>query len=142
MVLKAAFYILAQPSLKARDLYTCRLIEKAYGQKRQIYVHTVSLAEAQNFDIQLWTFRDVSFVPHEIYSQNTMAETSVLIGYNNAPPANKDILINLTATIPPFYNQFAHIITVIPNDDQWKAPARQQYQVYNKQGYKMETFNI
>ena len=142
MTLKAAFYILTQTTLKARDLYTCRLIEKAYAQERKIYIHTASLPEAQNFATQLWTFRDISFVPHEIYSQNSMPETPVLIGYNDAPPENKDILINLTAVIPPLYNQFVHIITVIPNDDQWKIPARQQYQTYKQQGYAMETFNV
>ena len=139
---KAVFYILPQPTLKARDLYTCRIIEKAYANDHKIYVHLTTLEEAQNFDIQLWTFRDISFIPHEIYKQNLKSEVPVLIGHNAPPPEKKDILINLTSETPSFYQQFNHIIAVIPNDDALKISARKQYQTYQTQGYKMETFNI
>ncbi|EKE01237.1 MAG: DNA polymerase III, chi subunit superfamily [uncultured bacterium] len=139
---KAAFYILAEPSLKARDLYACRVIEKAYTNGHTIYVHTATMDEAQNFDTQLWTFRDISFVPHEIYSQNSTSGAPILIGYNGIAPEKKEILINLTSEIPSFYQQFDHIIEIIPNDDQLKTAARKQYQVYQHSGYQMETFNI
>jgi DNA polymerase-3 subunit chi len=139
---KAAFYILAEPALKARDLYTCRIIEKAYLAGHKVYVHVTDLEEAQNFDTQLWTFRDVSFVPHEIYNQNPESDAPVLVGYNTAPNEKKDILINLTAETPSFYQQFNHIIEVIPNDDKLKKSARKKYKAYQEQDYQMETFNI
>jgi DNA polymerase-3 subunit chi len=139
---KAAFYILDESTLKARDLYACRIIDKAYSNGHNIYVHTTNLEEAQNFDIQLWTFRDISFIPHEISNQNSESETPILIGYNMTPTGTRDILINLTPEIPPFYQQFSHIIEIIPNDNNLKTSARQRYQTYQQQGYQMETFNI
>ena len=143
MSLKAAFYILAESTLKARDLYACRIIEKAYSNDKMIYVHTASVIEAQNFDTQLWTFRDISFVPHEIYNQGLSSEAPVLIGYSAVVPTwEKDILINLAPETPLFYQQFNHIIEIVPDDDNLKAAARKKYQIYQNSGYQMETFNI
>ena len=142
MSLKAAFYILAEPTIKVRDLYACRVIEKAVSSGQTVYVHTATMGEAQSFDTQLWTFRDISFIPHEIYSPNLNSEAPVLIGYGVVPAGKKDILINLTSKTPSFYQQFDHIIEIIPNDDDLKAVAREQYRVYQNSGYQMETFNI
>lgn len=142
MSLKAAFYILAEPTIKARDLYACRVIEKAFSSGQTVYVHVATMIEAQSFDTQLWTFRDISFVPHEIYNQNLNSEASILIGYDTLPAEKKDILINLTSEIPSFYQQFDHIIEIVPNDDKLKVSARKRYQVYQNSGYQMETFNI
>jgi len=144
MSTKAAFYILAEATLKARDLYACRIIEKAYSSGKMIYVHTASAIEAQNFDTQLWTFRDISFVPHEIYNQGLSSDAPVLIGYSATvvPTGEKDILINLAPEIPSFYQQFNHIIEIVPDDDNLKVAARKKYQIYQNSGCQMETFNI
>ena len=142
MSLKAAFYILAESTLKARDLYACRIIEKAFSNGQTIYVHTATAEEAQSFDTQLWTFRDISFVPHEIYNQNLNSTAPILIGYDMVPAGKKDILINFASEAPSFYQQFDHIIEVIPNDANLKTAARKQYHAYQSSGYQMETFNI
>jgi DNA polymerase III subunit chi len=139
---KAAFYILAESSTKARDLYACRLIEKAYINGQEVYAHTSTIEEAQDFDTQLWTFRDISFVPHEVYNQNSSSELPVVIGYNGIIPMQKAMLVNLTAKAPSFYQQFDHIIEIIPNDDELKSAARTRYQFYQQQGHQMETFKI
>ena len=139
---KAAFYILAEPALKARNLYACRIIEKAYSAGHRVYIHTATLEDAQNFDAQLWTFRDISFVPHEIYNQKPESDAPVLIGYDIKPTEQKDILINIAAEIPEFYQQFNHIIEVVPNNDKLKKAARKKYKIYQEQGYQMENFNI
>lgn len=146
MSLKTVFYLLQDQSLKARDLYACRLIEKAYNNKRKVYIHTVNFDEAQLLDKQIWTFRDISFIPHEIYNTNVNATNPppIVIGYNATPNATEynDVLINFALEIPKFYNQFQHIIEVVPNEDNLRASARKRYQYYQKQGCKMETINI
>jgi DNA polymerase-3 subunit chi len=143
MISKVAFYILNnESSLKGRDLYTCRIIEKAYSNNHKIYVHTSNTEETQNFDTQLWTFGDISFVPHEIYNQASNLESPVLIGHNEPPKESNDILVNLTSEIVPSYQQFNHLIEVIPNDDNLKALARKRFQIYQKEGYPVEVFNV
>lgn len=144
MTTKVTFYILNDPLPKGRALYTCRVIEKAYSSNHKIYVYAANLEEAQSFDTQLWTFGDISFVPHEIYDQNSNQGSPVVIGYADitVPTDQNDVLVNLTVDIPPFHPQFKRIIEVIPNDDVLKKLARKRFQGYQKQGLQVETFNV
>jgi DNA polymerase III subunit chi len=143
MANKAAFYILnSESSSKGRALYTCRIIEKAFNNNHKIYIHAGDLEEAENFDTQLWTFSDTSFIPHEIYPPILSKDTPILIGHGDAPTGQNDILINLTPEVVPFYQKFNHLIEVIPNDDDLKALARKRFQIYKKAGYEPEVFNV
>ncbi len=67
METKVNFYILPETTAKARDLYSCRIIEKALQKQNKIYVHFDISECRQSFDTQLWTFRDIGFIPHVIY---------------------------------------------------------------------------
>ena len=140
---KVAFYILNDDaSPKRRTLYTCSIIEKAYKNNRRVYVHTTTPEESANFDTGLWTFSDISFVPHEIYDPNTNQNTPILIGHSHPPLAINDILVNTTSSVLPFYPQFNHIIEVISNDEDLKALARKRFKSYQNDGYNVEVFNI
>ena len=136
---KAVFYILKNEELKARNLYVCRLIDKAYQNERRVYVYAASQEEAESFNTQLWTFHDISFVPHEIYRPEINAP--VAIGWET-PAANFDVLVNLTLNVPPFFAAFNHIIEVIPNISEIKAKGREKYKYYQGQKIKLETHEI
>jgi DNA polymerase III subunit chi len=141
--MRAIFYILENNILKTRDFYLCRLVEKAYNDKHKIYINTSSLKETQDIDAQLWTFRDISFVPHKIINANDVTQAVILIGYAIAAPAyQNDILINLAPEIPAFYNQFQHIITIVPNDENLRNQSRKHYQYYKQNGLQVETHNV
>lgn len=140
--IKISFYLLPESTPKSCDLYACRIVEKAYSNKHTVYINTYSLEEAQKIDTQLWTFRDISFIPHEIYNQNLNSKAQILIGYNVTPSKKDDILINLTNEIPVFYTQFNHIIEIVPNNQDLKTIGRKKYQTYQKQKLQIKTFNI
>jgi DNA polymerase-3 subunit chi len=131
MSFKVSFYILNESTKKTCALYTCRIIEKIYNVGNSAYIYT-STKEAQNFDTQLWTFRDISFIPHEIYDQNQNINSPIVIGCSNQIPKKKyDFLVNLTSDLVSFYKHFIHIIEVVP-----------KYKIYQKDNAKIETFNI
>jgi len=136
---KAVFYILKSEELKARSLYACRLVDKAYQSERRIYVYVASQEEAESFNTQLWTFSDISFVPHEIHKPEINAP--VVIGWEE-PPAGFDVLLNLTLNVPTFFAAFNHIIEVIPNISEVKAKGREKYKYYQGQKMKLETHEI
>lgn len=143
---KAVFYLIPDGALKARDLYVCRVVEKAFTNKHKIYIYTSNHEETLTMDTQLWTFRDISFVPHAIYNDTSLSSNvelpPILIGHT-APPADfSDILINLNPNIPRFYQQFTHIIEVAPDDQQLRATAREHYKYYQKQNCNMESHKI
>lgn len=136
---KAVFYILKSEELKARNLYACRLIDKAYQNAKSVYVYVASPEEAESFNTQLWTFHDISFVPHEIYKPEIKAP--VVIGWEE-PQANFDVLLNLTLNVPTFFTAFNHIIEVIPNISEIKAKGREKYKYYQGQKIKLETHEV
>ena len=145
MAKKATFYILeSKNSPKEQAIYTCRIIEKAFNNGFRIYIHTDTPDDAQNFDAQLWTFGDISFVPHELYPPQVDQDVPVLISHNNAIPTefSQDTLVNLTPSILPFYQQFSRFIESIPNDENLKAEARKRFKAYKDTGYETEDFNI
>ena len=67
---EASFYILPSRSLSERYLFACKLIEKAYRSGQFCYVYTDSDRQSEQLDNQLWTFRENSFIPHQIYEDN------------------------------------------------------------------------
>lgn len=140
--IKVVFYILNSEGLKSRDLFACRVIEKAYNNNHKIFVEVTTQTEAQEFYNQLWTFRDISFIPHEIYNLNPESNAPVLIGFNALPTNHKYLLINLTQDVPKFYDQYKHIIEIIPNDPELKALGRKRYLFYQSKGCELETHNM
>lgn len=141
---KTVFYLLPDTEIKNRDLYICRLVEKACQNNKKVFIHSSSLTEAQTIDTQLWTFRDISFIPHMIYNdENGCLLNQALIGYGAIPPENYcDVLINLSNEIPSFYNKFQHVIEVILADDNAKIIGRKKYKIYQQNKYEMESHTL
>lgn len=150
MQTKVNFYILPESAIKARDLCACRIIEKALQKQNKIYVHFDDINPAQTFDTQLWTFRDIGFIPHTIYEppMDKIYEPlpPVLIGcnVNNIQPPNPEynLLFNFSSEIPLFFSNFNHIIEILINDENAKLIGRKHYKFYQSQDYKIETFNL
>lgn len=136
---KAVFYILKSSDLKTRSLCACRLVDKAYQNQRKIYVHVESAEEAEKFNTHLWTFNDISFVPHEIHKPEIISP--VVIGWNDAP-SGFDVLLNLTLEVPTFFTAFGHIIEIIPDISEIKIKGREKYKYYQGQGIRLETHEI
>lgn len=145
MTIKVSFHLFETPDDKQYQLYICRLVEKIYHSNRLVYIYSTDATTTQNLDTQLWTFRDVSFVPHSIYPGSTDLQTippPVIIGHIAPPAESADVLINLTTTIPTFYPQFQHVIEVIPTAPDARANARSRYQYYQQQNCALETHKI
>lgn len=147
---KAAFYILPDQQLKIRDLYVCRLASKAYSNKLKVYIYTSSLEENEALDTQLWTFNDISFIPHKIYNPTTNATTNpisstpppVLIGNCTPPDMYNDVLINLALILPKFIANFSHIIEIIPNEENYRQKAREHYKHFQQLNYEVVTHDL
>ena len=80
-------------------------------------------------NVSLWTFRDISFVPHQLYKGSE--NTPVLIAFENPPPV-KDVLVNLTKEVPAFFNHFSRIIEIVSNSADAVANSREKYRIYRK----------
>ena len=149
--LKIDFYLIPDTTLEKRNVFACRLIEKAYQQKCRVYVHVASEAEAKTLDDLLWIFRDISFIPHALYTTE-VAQTSdalITIGWEVAQrdisldTLSISILINLTnEEVADCTKPFTRIIEIIISDSAAKAIGRKKYSFYKKEKYDITLYDL
>jgi DNA polymerase III subunit chi len=139
---KIDFYILADTLMNARLQLACRLIEKAYQQKHQVYIQMQNQAEAEYFDRFLWTYRDDSFIPHNLYGDPQNPRPPIQIGFDQTPEDHRDILINLSDDVPSFYQPFSRILEIILNDPAGQSRARDRYRFYRDLSYEINTHKL
>ncbi|HEV2614112.1 MAG TPA: DNA polymerase III subunit chi [Gammaproteobacteria bacterium] len=133
------FYLLENPSSDAVNLTTCKLCEKAYEQQKTVFIYSKTKQDAENLDKLLWTYNDISFIPHALIP----AKTPILIGFSGSPPpANYDILINLTSESPSFFNQFNRVIEVVSGDAAEKQVAREKYRFYRDNQCELKSHQL
>jgi DNA polymerase-3 subunit chi len=139
---KIDFYILTDSDEKARFALACRLIEKAYKNRHRIYIHTSNQEDAHRLDELLWTYREDSFLPHNLYGEGPTPAPPIQIGFGVTPEKQRDILINLSQEIPAFYTQFARVLECVANDPRQQELARANYRYYRAEGHEMNTHKL
>ncbi len=140
---RISFYVLKGNTEQDRQTFACRLIEKAYYQGHQVYIHTENQKQTEHINQALWSFRTDSFIPHQIVS-NTSADKqcSILVGHDTVAPKLMDLLVNLAPEQPIFFSQFERVAECINDDDTIKSAGRERYRFYQQRGYELETFNL
>jgi DNA polymerase-3 subunit chi len=137
------FYILAEGGETARQVFACRLAEKAYRLNNSVHIRTADGSLASRIDELLWTFRDGSFVPHEIVAAGQPPEAPVTISSGaGSNSAVGDLLINLSPDIPANIAAFPRIAEIVSSDDDSRLQSRQRFAAYRDQGHTLETHNI
>jgi len=63
---KIDFYVSKETSAQFALRTACRIAEKAFSAGHRIHIHMNDEKACENLDAMLWTFRDRSFIPHEI----------------------------------------------------------------------------
>lgn len=136
------FYVLDAGARQSRERLACAIAAKAFGQGYRVFLYTDEAAEAERLDELLWTFRDVSFLPHARYRSGGPAEEPILIGGDEPPPGCSDVLINLTQTVPLFFSRFQRVLEVVDHGDAARAQARDRFRFYRERGYALETHSV
>jgi DNA polymerase-3 subunit chi len=139
---KIDFYILADSTESAHRQLICRLVEKAYQQKHQVYIQTQNQREAEQLNQLLWTYRDDSFIPHNLYGETLKPLPPIQIGFNQNPEDHRDILLNLSDDVPSFYPQFSRILEVVSGDPVQQSKARDRFRFYRENNCEMTTHKI
>ncbi len=137
------FYILAATGEPSRHKFACRLAEKAYRLKHTVHIHTANRQQAEVLDELLWTFRDGSFVPHEVLNMPGRPPSApVTIGFDETGIGNQDLLINLTDEIPEMAASFPRVAELVTSDEQSRQLSRKRFVRYRELGAELETHNI
>jgi DNA polymerase-3 subunit chi len=126
-----------------RRVTVCKLVEKAYRQGHGVYLRTSSPEETRVLDDLLWTFRQGSFVAHDVCADpNAPVEAPVLIGHSAAPEAMADVLVNLAPDVPPGFERFERVAEFVDQDESVKLAGRVRYKAYKDAGYTPETHKL
>lgn len=136
------FYILETAVQQQRLLMACHFIEKQYHAQQSVYIHVDSAEIATRFDQLLWTFRDNSFLPHHIVSNQIEPIPPILIGYdaNHLVPAT--CFINLSTHFPQPFLQYTEVIEIVIADPVQQQTARERYKQYRDQQAHLQTHKL
>lgn len=134
------FYVL--PENSSAERFACTIANKAWQQGHTVYIQTASREVAGTMDDLLWTFNDISFLPHAVIESGKTPMERVVIGWQDQPPGNYEVLINLTAEIPSATERFARIVEIVAGDSRQKDQARKRYKGYREQGCELHNHTL
>jgi len=132
------FYQL-NPERHRYDQIVCQLCQKAYDNNQLTLLLTHDPQQSQHLDKKLWTFRDDSFLPHDS-DASANPVTPILIQDNPDPRGDRQLLINLSASVPPYFAQFERVIELVTDDN--RQQAREHYSYYKERGYPLNHVNL
>ena len=137
---KVDFYVLSEPGVQSRHRFACRLAEKAYRLEHAVHILAPDEQTLRQLDELLWTFRDGSFVPHDIAGPDGGGTPApVTIGIDCEPGRPCELLINLGDSLPEGADAFPRVAEIVTADPQAKAASRQRFVDYRDRGHTLDT---
>ena len=137
------FYVLQTSKANARLEFICRLTEKVYNKGHSILLHTDDIRQTEMISDLLWTWKQGSFIPHEIHTDETTADCPIVISHHpNLTTDMQDVLINMANEIPLFFSQFDRVTEIVDQDEENRQGARKRYRFYQDRGYPLESHEI
>lgn len=132
------FYQL-NPERTSYDRVICQLCQKAYENGQLTLLLTQSQQQSEHLDNRLWTYSDDSFLPHD-REETIGLLTPILINDNPDPDGERQLLINLSASVPSYFAQFERVIELVTEEN--KTQARAHYSYYKERGYPLKHINL
>jgi DNA polymerase-3 subunit chi len=137
------FYVLPEPSEEGPLPTACRLCEKAVGAGKRVHVHAPDPDVAAEFDRLLWVYKQGGFIGHERLGVSKDPDlAAVLIGADEPLPSHRDVLMNLGAQVPPFFDRFERVLEVVAGDAATRVRSRERFKFYRDRGLAPETHRL
>ncbi len=120
------------------EIALCRLVERAYDRGQRVYVWASSEADARRLDDLLWTFREDSFVPHELWQGEQSLEDPVAVGWMAGNPNDASCLALARDATPSEIEGFALVLDLAPVDvPPLRTLARQRFRAFREAGLQV-----
>lgn len=137
------FYLLQSSDPYEKSQFLCRLLEKIHRQGgHQVYIHCSSKQEAHTLDELLWTFKDTSFIPHNLYGEGPKQAPAIQLGFETDPKSHRDVLINLDSTVPEFQSRFKRILEIHLHTAEYQAVIDDHQAFYQAQSHIIKSHEI
>ncbi|MGH8165593.1 MAG: DNA polymerase III subunit chi [Woeseiaceae bacterium] len=140
------FYLLAASGESSRQMFACRLAEKAWRLQHTVHIRATDSRQARQLDDLLWTFRDGSFVPHDISgaAPGSAAPTTITItiGFAGHETDEGDLLINLTDELPEGLDTFPRVAEIVTSDELCRQRSRKRFAEYRSRGHDLQIHEL
>ena len=117
--------------------YACKLAKKAFDGGLKLVIYTPDAAVANAFDRHLWSFAQLSFVPHVRATHALAGETPIIIATDDSALPHHEALLNLGDEPPPFFSRFEHLREIVSMDDDDRSRARERSKFYKSRGFEV-----
>jgi len=141
-VARVDFYILTTPPGPETDRFACRLAARAFAAKHRVFVRVDDEARARALDELLWTFSDVSFVPHALAHTPEADEAPVVVGTRETPMPDASVTLNLSTSAVEPPPGVLRILEVVADAPDTVAAGRDRYRFYQGAGHTLETHKV
>jgi len=139
-VTRVDFYVTAADGPLARERLACRIAEKAFRLGHRLHIHANGEPDLPRLDELLWTFRDISFLPHARLGADE--DAPITLGCTTAPEKPPELLINLAAEIPSFFSRFERVAEIVSGDAEVRRQGRDHFRFYRDRGYPLHHHDI
>lgn len=136
VVPRVDFYVTKNSTPQFALSAACRIAEKAFSAGHRIHIHMNNEIDCEKLDALLWTFRDRSFIPHEI-SPVPIADCPVTISSEKSlemTSGHTDMLVNVSDQQVENFKQFQRIAEIIDNQPEAIVAGRERYRFYRENG--------
>ncbi len=123
-------------------VFACKLAKKAYDSGKRLIVFAPDEATANEFDRQLWTFSQLSFVPHVRADHALAATTPVVIANATSTLPHHDALLNLADAPPPYFTRFEFLREVVSMNEHDRNSARERLKFYKSRGFEIQNLDM
>jgi len=138
------FYVTKNSTPQFSLSTACRIAEKAFSAGHRIHIHMNNETDCEKLDALLWTFRDRSFIPHEI-SPVTIADCPVTISSEKSPEmtsGHTDMLVNVSDQLVENFKQFQRIAEIIDSHYDSIVAGRERYRFYRENGLEPQHHEV
>ena len=141
------FYILPAESSEERQLFACRIAEKAFKLGHSIYIHCDNQTQAKALDELMWSWRASSFMPHQLESTATDSKAAdmITIGFEQGQGSSAQLnglLINLSHQVPEFFSRFERVTEIVEQSPAVTESSRNNYRFYRDRGYQLNNHDL
>jgi DNA polymerase-3 subunit chi len=119
--------------------YGCRLVRRIRKAGQQAVVFCDDAARLRQFDVALWSFSPLEFIPHLMASDPRADRTPVLLTGDIGELPHHQVLVNLGAVLPQFFTRFERLVEIVSADPEDRALARERFRYYKDRGYPLNT---
>jgi DNA polymerase-3 subunit chi len=124
--------------------FACKWTKKAVEAGHRLVVYAPEPGRAEQIDRLLWTFSQLSFVPHVSAGHALAGETPVVIAASDDESLlpHRETLLNLSDSAPPWFSTFEALREIVSVQDEERAAARERYKHYQALGYTISSENM